>query len=71
MDEQTCKMQGKSRYKACCGKFKRLGDEIQTVCIADDGYTWDFIVATSLLTKHYWQMDFMPCTVISSACLGT
>ncbi len=29
MDEQTTKMQGKSKYKTCCGKFKRLGDGIQ------------------------------------------
>ena len=42
IDEQTCEMQGKSEYKTCCGKFKRLGDGIQTDCIADDGYTWDF-----------------------------
>jgi len=42
VDEQTCKMQGKSEYKTRCGKFKRIGDGIQTDCIADDGYTYDF-----------------------------
>ncbi len=31
VNKQTCKMQGKSEYKSCCGKFN-----------ADDGYTWDF-----------------------------
>jgi hypothetical protein len=42
VDEQTCKMQGKSEYKTRCGKYKRLGDGIQIDCIADDGYTFDF-----------------------------
>ncbi len=42
VNEQTCKMQGKSEYKSCCGKFKRLGDGLQGDCVADDGYTWDF-----------------------------
>jgi hypothetical protein len=42
VDEQTCKMQGKSEYKTHCGKFKRLGDGLQGDCIADDGYMWDF-----------------------------
>ena len=42
VNEQTCKMQGKSEYKSCCGKFKRLGDGLQGDCVADNGYTWDF-----------------------------
>ena len=42
IDEQTCSMQGKSEYKTRCGKFKRIGDGIQTDCIADDGFTYDF-----------------------------
>jgi hypothetical protein len=37
-DEQSCKMQGKSEYKTRCGKFKRLGDGIQTDAMADDDY---------------------------------
>jgi hypothetical protein len=42
INEQSCKMQGKSEYKVCCGKFKRLGNGLQGDCIADNGYTWDF-----------------------------
>ncbi len=42
INKQTCKMQGKSKYKLCCGKFKQLGDGLQGDCIADDGYMWDF-----------------------------
>jgi hypothetical protein len=43
VDEQTCKMQGQSdEYKMRCGNYNRLGDGIQTDCIADDGYTFDF-----------------------------
>ena len=42
IDEQTYKMQGKSEYKTRCGKFKRIGDGIQTDCMADYGYTYDF-----------------------------
>ena len=42
VDEQTCKMQGKSIHKTRCGKYKRLGDGIQCDAIADDGYTYDF-----------------------------
>jgi hypothetical protein len=41
-DKQSCKMQGKSKYKVQCGKFKRLGDGLQMDCLADNGYTWDF-----------------------------
>jgi hypothetical protein len=39
LDEQTCKMQGKSQYKSRCGKIKRLGNGLQGDCIVDDGYT--------------------------------
>ena len=28
VDEQRCKMQGKSEYKTRCGKLKRIGDDI-------------------------------------------
>ena len=47
-----------------CGKYKRLGNGIQTDCIADDGYTFDFYfqnetVSTDLLAEglspmHCW-----------------
>jgi hypothetical protein len=26
VDEQTCKMHGKCKYRSRCGKFKQLGD---------------------------------------------
>ena len=60
-DEQSCKMQGKSEYKTRCGKFKRLGDGIQTDAIADDGYTWDFYFRNepsdpALLAQGYCPM---------------
>ena len=45
-------MQRKSEYKTCCGKFKRLGDGIQTDCIADDGYTWDFYFCNEPVDKE-------------------
>lgn len=41
-DEQTCSMHGKSQYKTCCRKCKRIGDGIQTGAIANDGYTINF-----------------------------
>lgn len=61
VDEQTCKMQGRSEYKTRCGKYKRLGDGIQTDCIADDGYTFDFYfrnepVSASLLAEGLCPM---------------
>jgi hypothetical protein len=54
-------MQGKSKYKTRCGKFKRLGDGIQTDAIADDGYTWDFYFRNepsdpALLAQGYCPM---------------
>ena len=52
IDKQTCKMQGKSEYKTHCGKFKRLGDGIQTDCIADDGYTWDIYFCNEPVDKE-------------------
>jgi len=42
IDEQTCSMQGKSEYRTRGGKFKRIGDGIQTDCIADDEFNYDF-----------------------------
>ena len=63
IDEQSCKMQGKSEYKTRCGKFKRLGDGIQTDAIADDGYTWDFYFhnepsSPELLAQGFCPMHF-------------
>ena len=55
IDEQSCKMQGKSEYKVRCGKFKRLGDGLQCDCLADDGYTWDSV----------------PCIAGCSTCFAT
>jgi hypothetical protein len=60
-DEQPSKMQGKSKYKTRCGKFKQLGDGIQTDAIADDGYTWDFYFRNepsdpALLAQGYCPM---------------
>ncbi len=50
-DEQTCSMQGKSQYKTRCGKYKRIGDGIQTDEIADNGYTFDFYFQNELVAK--------------------
>jgi hypothetical protein len=59
VNKQTCKMQGKSNYKSCCGKFKQLGDGLQGDCVADDGYMWDFYFWSEpcnpdLLTQGYY-----------------
>jgi hypothetical protein len=61
VDKQTCKIQGKCKYKSHCGKFKQLGDRLQEDCIADDGYTWDFYfrnepVNAELLAQGYCPM---------------
>ena len=53
VDKQTCSMQGQSMYKTRCGKFKRIGDGLQTDCIADDGYTWDFYFRNEPV-DHAW-----------------
>ncbi len=54
-------MQGKSKYKVRCWKFKKLGNELQADCIADNGYTWDFYFCneprdTKLLAQVYCPM---------------
>ena len=71
VDEQTCKMQGKSEYKTCCGKFKRLGDGIQTDCIADDGYKWDFYFHNEPLDKEMLTKGNCLCTATFCICMGT
>jgi len=60
IDEQSCKMQGKSEYKTRCGKFKRLGDGIQTDAIADDGYTWDFYFRNEPSSPELLAQGFCP-----------
>eukprot|EP00956_Cyclotella_meneghiniana_P025071 scaffold51490_cov40-Cyclotella_meneghiniana.AAC.2 len=60
VDEQTCRMQGKSEYKTRCGKFKRIGDGIQADCIADDGYTYDFYFRNEPVRKKWTDMGMCP-----------
>ena len=60
VDEHTCKMQGKSEYKTRCGKFKRLGDGLQTGCIDDDGYTDDFYFSNEPIDKKWLKKDMCP-----------
>ena len=42
VDEQICKMLADGIHKTGCGKYKRNGDAIQTGCILDNGFKWDF-----------------------------
>ena len=60
VDEQTCKMQGKCEYKTRCGKFKRLGDGLQTNCIADDGFTYDFYFRNEPVPKKWLDVGMCP-----------
>ena len=60
VDEQTCKMQGKSEYKTRCGKFKRLGDGLQCDCIADDGFTYDFYFRNEPVPQKWLDKGFCP-----------
>eukprot|EP00956_Cyclotella_meneghiniana_P034869 scaffold109003_cov36-Cyclotella_meneghiniana.AAC.1 len=60
VDEQTCKMQGRSEYKTRCGKFKRIGDGLQTDCIADDGFTYDFYFRNEPVDKKWTDMGMCP-----------
>eukprot|EP00957_Ditylum_brightwellii_P116312 8871977-Ditylum_brightwellii.AAC.1 len=59
-DEQTTSMQGKSEYKVCCGKCKRIGDGIQADCIVDDGYTWDFYFRNEPVLIKWTDLGFCP-----------
>jgi len=59
-DEQTCSMQGQSIYKTRCGKFKRIGDGIQTDAIADDGYTFDFYFRNEPVAKKWISAGLSP-----------
>ena len=53
-------MQGKSEYKTRCGKFKRIGDGIQTDCIADDAYTYAFYFCNEPPDEKYIRMGMCP-----------
>jgi hypothetical protein len=59
-DEQSCKMQGKLENKTRCGKFKRLGDSIQTDAIADNGYMWDFYFHNEPSSPKLLAQGFRP-----------
>jgi hypothetical protein len=67
INEQSCKMQGKSKHKTHCGKFKRLGDGIQTNAIANDGYMWDFYIRNEPIDQELLAMGFCPmhCRLIT------
>jgi len=53
-------MQGKSRFKTRCGKFKRVGDGLQADCLADDGYTFDFYFRNEPVDEHWRKMGLSP-----------
>eukprot|EP00957_Ditylum_brightwellii_P132021 10066112-Ditylum_brightwellii.AAC.1 len=53
-------MQGKCEYKTRCGKFKRLGDGLQTDCVADDGYTFDFYFRNEPVPKKWLDQGMCP-----------
>ncbi len=44
-------MQGKSKFKTNCGKFKQLGDGIQVDFITDNRFTYDFYFCNEPLDK--------------------
>ena len=60
IDDQTCKMQGKSKYKTWCGKFKIIGDGIQSDCIADDGFTYDFYFRNEPVNQKWIDKGMYP-----------
>ena len=60
VDEQTCKMQGRSSYKTRSGRFKRIGDGIQVDCIADDGYTFDFYFRNEPVDQRWIDKGMCP-----------
>ena len=49
-------MQGKSEYRTRCWKFKRIGDGIQTDCMEDDGYTYDFYFRNKSVYQKWLDM---------------
>ena len=60
INEQTCKMQGRSEYKSCCGKFKSIGNRIQADCITDDGYTVNFYFRYKPVDQKWLSMALSP-----------
>jgi len=60
IDKQTCKTQGRSEYKTRCGKYKRLGDDIQADCIADDGFTYNFYFRNKPPDRTWTDQGFCP-----------
>ena len=56
IDKRTCKIQGNSQYKTRCGKYKRIGDGIQTDCIEDDGFTCDFYFRNEPVDEKWIHM---------------
>ena len=60
VDEQTCRMQGKSEYKCRCGKYKRIGDGLQCDCIADDGYTYAFYFRNEPVDQKWIRRGMCP-----------
>eukprot|EP00957_Ditylum_brightwellii_P091635 6977482-Ditylum_brightwellii.AAC.1 len=67
-DEQTTSMQEKSECKVCCSKYKWIGDDIHTDCIADDGYTRDFYFRNEPDVYHCIDMDNLFNSVL--LCIG-
>ena len=51
-------MQGESEYKACCGKFKSLGDGLQCDYIADDGYIFNFYLRNEPVPHKWIDISF-------------
>ena len=60
IDKQTFKMQGKIIYKTRCGKYKRIGDGIQTDVIANYGYTWDFYFCNEPVDMKWINIGMTP-----------
>ena len=49
-------MQRKSKYKNRYGEFKRIGDGIQTDCMVDDGYKYDFYFRNKPVDQKWLDM---------------
>ncbi len=59
-NEQTYSMQGKSQYKTCCWKYKRIGDGLQTDAITNDGYTFDFYFRNEPVDNKWIKKGLLP-----------
>ncbi len=60
VDEQTCKMQGKSEFFSRCGKYKWLDDGLQCDCIVDYGFTYDIYFCNELVPMKWIQEGMCP-----------